>query len=86
MGERILRGEGYEVITVSDGETAMLRLRDSAPALVIADVSMPFVTGYELCEYIKSSGQHSKTGVVERSARSNLSTRSAPKRSAPMAS
>ena len=25
---------------------------------------MPFVTGYELCEYIKSSGQHSKTGVV----------------------
>ena len=27
MGERILRGEGYEVITVSDGETAMLRLK-----------------------------------------------------------
>ena len=64
MGERILRDEGYEVITVSDGETAMLRLKDSAPALVIADVSMPFVTGYELCEYVKSSGQHSKTGVV----------------------
>jgi CheY-like chemotaxis protein len=64
MGERILRAEGYEVITVSDGRTAMLRLKDSKPDLVIADVSMPFVTGYELCEYIKGSGQHPKTGVV----------------------
>lgn len=64
MGERILRSEGYEVITVSDGQTAMLRLKDSLPDLVIADVSMPFVTGYELCEYVKSSGLYSKTGVV----------------------
>lgn len=64
MGERILRAEGYEVITVSDGQTAMVRLKDSAPDLVIADVSMPFVTGYELCEYVKSSGEHPKTGVV----------------------
>ena len=64
MGERILRAEGYEVITVSDGQTAMVRLKDSAPDLVIADVSMPFVTGYELCEYVKTSGEHPKTGVV----------------------
>lgn len=64
MGERILRAEGFEVITVSDGQTAMLRLKDSLPDLVIADVSMPFVTGYELCEYVKSSGEHPKTGVV----------------------
>jgi CheY-like chemotaxis protein len=64
MGERILRAEGYEVITVSDGQTAMLRLTDSMPDLVIADVSMPFVTGYEVCEYVKSSGQHPNTGVV----------------------
>src|ERR1700722_17745898 len=64
MGERILRSEGYEVITVSDGQTAMIRLKDSNPDLVIADVSMPFVTGYELCEYIKTSGLHPKTGVV----------------------
>jgi CheY-like chemotaxis protein len=64
MGERILRAEGYEVITVSDGQTAMIRLKDSNPDLVIADVSMPFVTGYEVCEYVKSSGEHPKTGVV----------------------
>ncbi|MDP9171495.1 MAG: response regulator [Acidobacteriota bacterium] len=56
MGERILRDEGHEVITVSDGRTAMLRLQDAEPDLIIADISMPGVTGYELCEYAKSHG------------------------------
>jgi CheY-like chemotaxis protein len=56
MGERILRDEGHEVITVSDGLVAMLRLKDAQPDLIIADISMPEVSGYELCEYIKSNG------------------------------
>lgn len=56
MGERILRDEGHEVITVSDGMVAMLRLKDLQPDLVIADISMPEVSGYELCDYVKSNG------------------------------
>jgi CheY-like chemotaxis protein len=55
MGERILRDEGHEVITVSDGTAAMLRFKDAAPDLVIADISMPGVSGYELCAYIKDN-------------------------------
>jgi CheY-like chemotaxis protein len=56
MGERILRDEGHEVITVSDGLVAMLRLKDARPDLIIADISMPEVSGYELCDYIKNNG------------------------------
>ena len=56
MGERILRDEGHEVITVSDGKVAMLRLQDASPDLIIADISMPEVSGYELCEYVKGHG------------------------------
>jgi len=56
MGERILRDEGHEVITVSDGRVAMLRLQDAEPDLIIADISMPEVSGFELCEYVKSHG------------------------------
>jgi CheY-like chemotaxis protein len=55
MGERILRDEGHEVITVSDGLVAMLRLKDAQPDIVIADISMPEVSGYELCEFAKSN-------------------------------
>ena len=56
MGERILRDEGHEVITVSDGRVAMLRLQDARPDLIIADVSMPEVSGYQLCDYVKVHG------------------------------
>jgi CheY-like chemotaxis protein len=56
MGERILRDEGHEVITVSDGLVAMLRLKDAQPDLIIADISMPEVSGYELCAYVKNNG------------------------------
>jgi CheY-like chemotaxis protein len=56
MGERILRDEGHEVISVSDGRVAMLRLGDSSPDVIIADISMPEVSGYELCEFVKSHG------------------------------
>jgi CheY-like chemotaxis protein len=56
MGERILRDEGHEVITVSDGRVALLRLADASPDVIIADISMPEVSGYELCEYVKNHG------------------------------
>jgi len=64
MGERILREEGWDVVIVSDGDTALLRLKDAAPALVIADVSMPGATGYEICRYLKAAPEHSKARVI----------------------
>lgn len=64
MGERILREEGYEVVTVTDGDTAVLRLDDAAPDLVLADVFLPLRSGYDLCRYIKSHETHRHCGVV----------------------
>ena len=64
MGERILRDEGYEVVAVTDGETALLRMKDLAPDLILADVSLPSRTGYEICEYVKTSGKYPSTRVV----------------------
>ena len=64
MGERILRDEGYEVAAVTDGETALLRLKDLSPDLVLADISLPSRNGYEVCEYVKASGKYPQTRVV----------------------
>jgi DNA-binding response OmpR family regulator len=58
MGERILREEGFEVVSVTDGDTAMLRLRDVDPDLVIADAFLPVRDGFDLCREIKSSHRH----------------------------
>jgi CheY-like chemotaxis protein len=64
MGELILREEGYEVVTITDGATALLRLRDFDPDLVLVDVTMPTKSGYEICEYVKTSLRHLHTRVV----------------------
>jgi CheY-like chemotaxis protein len=64
MGELILREEGYEVVTITDGATALVRLRDVDPDLILVDVLMPSRSGYEICEYVKGSLRHVHTRVV----------------------
>src|SRR5207249_4491346 len=64
MGELILREEGYEVVTITDGATVLLRLNDVDPDLVLVDVTMPTRSGYEICEYVKTSLRHVHTRVV----------------------
>jgi CheY-like chemotaxis protein len=64
MGERILREEGFEVVTVTDGETALIRLRDVDPDIVLADVFLPGKSGYEICHHVKSNARHRHTRVV----------------------
>ncbi|PYT17319.1 MAG: hypothetical protein DMG59_07675, partial [Acidobacteria bacterium] len=58
MGERILREEGFEVVSLTDGETAFLRLADVDPDLVIADVFLPGRSGFDLCRHIKNTQRH----------------------------
>ena len=64
MGERILREEGYEVVTVTDGITALLRLPDVDPDVVFADVSLPNHSGYEICKRIKANPNHHHVRVI----------------------
>ncbi len=53
MGERILREEGFEVVSLTDGESAVLRLADVDPDLILADVFLPGKSGFELCRQVK---------------------------------
>ena len=64
MGERILREEGYEVVTVTDGNTALVRLSDVDPDLVLADVTLPGRSGYDVCREIKNHPRFRHVRVV----------------------
>ncbi len=50
--------EDFEVISVGDGNSAMDKLREDSPDLVLADVNMPGLNGYEICEKIKAADQN----------------------------
>jgi CheY-like chemotaxis protein len=64
MGERILREEGFEVVSVTDGETALKRLAEVDPDLIVADVFLPGKNGFELCRFVKSQPSHRHVKVI----------------------
>lgn len=47
--------EGVDVLCVNNGREAIERLEDFLPDIVLADVFMPQMNGYEVCEYIKQN-------------------------------
>lgn len=47
--------EGIEVISVGDGDSAMQKINESVPDLVLADVNMPGLSGYQICEKLKQN-------------------------------
>lgn len=50
----LLASRGYEVVTASDGDEALLRVKDSKPDLVLLDVMMPRLNGYDTCRAIRA--------------------------------
>jgi DNA-binding response OmpR family regulator len=60
---------GFEVIPTSNGEDALEMTRSEKPDLVLLDVRMPRMTGYDVCKYIKSENETRKTPVVFLSAK-----------------
>jgi len=56
--------EGVEVISVSNGQDAIDRLREIHPDVVLADVFMPAPNGYEVCEYVKTHEQFKHIPVM----------------------
>jgi CheY-like chemotaxis protein len=64
IGERILTEEGFEVVTVSNADAALIRIEDVEPDVVIADAVMPGRTGYEICQYLKMNPRHRHVRVI----------------------
>jgi DNA-binding response OmpR family regulator len=49
----VLSLDGFDVDGASDGATALRAVLDDPPALLVLDVSMPGLTGWELCEIVR---------------------------------
>jgi adenylate kinase len=61
---RHVRTLGYEVLEASDGEAAWREAENSLPDLVVLDVMMPGMSGWEVCRRIRESVGLHHTGVV----------------------
>jgi CheY-like chemotaxis protein len=64
-----LRFAGYEVVAVGDGQEAVDIVAKEMPDLILMDVRMPRMTGYEACQKIKDDPKVSQIPVVFLSAK-----------------
>ena len=67
--EFTLTMEGYEVLTAADGEEALRRLEQDRPDLVVLDVMMPKVDGYEVLRRIRADEDFRQMPVILLSAK-----------------
>lgn len=68
-----LRSAGYEVTVASDGEEALQRATEIRPDLVLLDVMMPRLDGFEVAQRLRRSPQTANTSIIMLTAKA-LST------------
>src|ERR1041384_1476293 len=59
-----VRSRGYKVLEASDGDQAWQLAYEHLPDLVILDVMMPGMSGWEVCRKIREAGSLAHTGVI----------------------
>src|SRR6202158_2525404 len=50
--------EGYEVFTAADGVAGLDKIRKHDPHLIVLDLMLPRLSGYELCRKLRDEGVH----------------------------
>ncbi|MFQ5401165.1 MAG: response regulator transcription factor [Anaerolineae bacterium] len=56
LARMYLEKEGYRVITATDGRQALEQIRQETPALLVLDLMMPEVDGWEVCRRVRAEG------------------------------
>jgi DNA-binding response OmpR family regulator len=68
--EFLMKKEGFIVFIARDGEEAFDIIKREHPKIVLLDIMMPKVDGYEVCKFIKQNKDTKETKVVFLSAKS----------------
>jgi len=64
MIEDLLKGSGLTVKTAGDGVEALEQMQNVCPDIVVMDIVMPRMNGYELCRRIKTDPKTERVPVV----------------------
>ena len=64
MISQLLRSSGLDVIAVGDGVAALKQVQGHCPDVVILDIILPGMNGYEVCRQLKSDKNIQKPAIV----------------------
>jgi CheY-like chemotaxis protein len=73
--EQFLQAEGYITVTADSGKHALLRVAERAPDLILLDVTMPGMDGFEVARELKSDPATAHIPIVLATAHTSGSAR-----------
>jgi twitching motility two-component system response regulator PilG len=70
--ETLLKKEGCNVVTATDGFEALAKIADEKPDIIFVDIMMPRLDGYQTCALIKNNQVFKETPVIMLSSKDGL--------------
>ncbi|MCX6986414.1 MAG: response regulator, partial [Lentisphaerae bacterium] len=64
MVSLMLKDKGYEVRTAPGGKLALQSVQDNPPDLILLDINMPEMDGFEVCERLKADDKYREIPVI----------------------
>ena len=74
---RALTSEGFEIIQAEDGEAGLNSIRANQPDIIITDMSLPKMTGWQLVEAVRKDPDVGTTPIIALSAHATAEDRTA---------
>jgi len=65
----LLEDEGYKLWLAKDGAETLRQVRDISPDILLLDIMMPEINGYDVCRFIKNDAELNKIYVIMLTAR-----------------
>ncbi|WP_339935022.1 response regulator transcription factor [Vreelandella glaciei] len=62
--EFLMEQAGFEVVTAEDGEQALARVNDSQPDLLLLDISLPGISGFDVLERLRSEEATAQLPII----------------------
>ncbi|MGO1395290.1 MAG: response regulator transcription factor [Halomonas sp.] len=62
--EFLMQQAGFEVVTAEDGEQALARVNDAQPDLLLLDISLPGISGFDVLERLRNEAATAQLPII----------------------
>ncbi|MCG6656182.1 response regulator [Halomonas campisalis] len=62
--EFLMQQAGFDVVTADDGESALARVEESPPDLILLDISLPGISGFDVLEQLRNDPNHARLPII----------------------
>ncbi len=62
--EFLMQQAGFDVTTAEDGEGALVEVEQSPPDLILLDISLPGISGFDVLEQLRQDPRHARLPII----------------------